>query len=793
MPTPKSKIVAGDALVGIWTVALTAFVIAALYFGRELLIPLALAGLLTFLFSPLVARLERWIGRVAAVLLIVAVIFSATGAAGWMVTRQLVDLATKLPEYKGNIVTKLHAFRTPKDGAFTKFSQTVDELKHELPGAAEASPPTITQEAGRPETAVVSPPHPPTSALPVKVVETAKANPIEILQMIITPLLGPLGKAALVLVLTIFMLFEREDLRNRIIRLIGQGRISATTHALDDAADRVSRYLRMQLLVNLVYGGCIAVGLYFIGLPNAVLFGALGAVLRFIPYVGPWIATILPTVLALSVSPHWTMPVLTLALFGGVELILNNVLEPLLYGRHTGVSSIALIVGAVFWTWLWGPLGLVLATPLTVCLVVIGRHVPRLSFLSILLSDEEPLTPAEDCYHRLLTIGEQDEMELVDSYLKTSSLPALYDNVIIPAMILAESDARQEALDGEQLGEVKKSLRDIFHDLANRPALAAEFTADKPEVAGLLGYNCRVYSLPARAERDELAGVMLTHLLQLYGFDALNAAAAVDGNDYLALVERHQAEAICISVVPPSTVIHARYLCIKLRAKFPRLRIVVGLWGASEKVTEAASRLRDSGADEVVSSLAEAIVQISRFARPMVEPMMVAPIPADEEKRLAALAATELLDPKTDPVFDRMTARLARIFEVPIAVLTLVDSRRQFFKSHVGLPEDLAAARQTSRDVSICGHVVAGNEMLVIEDLRRDRRFANNPLLRERGLRFYAGAPVRAPSGPPIGSLCLMDTKPRNLSGRDKRLLQEYANEITEEVARRAQNDAVAA
>src|SRR3954471_12407453 len=516
MPAPKPRIAATDSLVGLWTVALTAFVIAGLYFGRELLIPLALAALLTFLLSPLVSRLERWIGRIAAVLLVVALIFTATGAAGWLVTRQLVDLATKLPEYKGNIITKLHAFRSPKDGALTKFSQTVDELKHELPGS-EPSPPTITKEVGKPETAVVSPPHPPTSALPVKVVETSKASPFEIVQMIITPLLGPLGKAALVLVLVIFMLFEREDVRNRVIRLIGQGRISATTHALDDAADRVSSYLRMQLLVNVIYGGCVAIGLYFIGLPNALLFGAIATVFRFIPYVGPWIATILPTLLSLAVSPQWTMPVLTVALFGGVELILNNVLEPLLYGKHTGVSSIALIVGAVFWTWLWGPVGLVLATPMTVCLVVMGRHVPRLAFLSVLLSDEEALTPAEDCYHRLLTVGEQDEMELVDSYLKANSLTALYDNVLIPAITLAETDALQEALDPEQLAEVKKNLRDIFQDLANRPALSARLHDEKPDVGAVWGYGFRVYSLPARAERDELAGVMLTQLLQIHG------------------------------------------------------------------------------------------------------------------------------------------------------------------------------------------------------------------------------------------------------------------------------------
>ena len=788
MPRPKSKTAAADALVGLWTVALTAFVIAALYFARDLLIPLALSALLTFLLSPLVGRLERWIGRIAAVLFVVVLIFTATGAAGWMLTRQLVDLATKLPEYKGNIVTKLHAFQTPKNGAFTKFSQTVDELKQELPGGSAPAAPTITQEPGKPRTAVVSPPNPPTQAVSVKVVETSKANPFELVQTIITPLLGPLGTAALVLVLVICMLFQREDLRNRLIRLIGQGNISATTRAMDDAADRVSRYLRMQLLVNVTYGVCIGVGLYFIGVPNAALWGALSMVLRFIPYVGPWISTILPTLLALAVSPHWMMPVLTVVLFGGIELILNNVLEPLLYGKYTGVSSIALIVAAVFWTWLWGPLGLVLATPLTVCLVVMGRHVPRLSFLSVVLSDEEALTPAEDCYHRLLTAGEQDEMEFVDSYLKANSLTALYDSVLIPVITAAERDAR-ESLDEQELAQVKQSLRDILEDLASRPLVPAQIEAEKTEAKHIpplpFAPGYRVYCVPARAERDELAGTMLAQLLQQQDFEVKNASAKLDARELLDIVESDDAEVVCISVVSPSTVIHARYLCTKLRARFPRLKIIVGLWGATENASETANRLRDSGADEVVVSLAEAVMQICKSAPPLTAPMMPAPIPADEDERLAALAELQLLDTGAELVFDRITAKLARIFEVPIALLTLSDRDRQFFKSQTGLPENLARARQTSRDISICGHVVAGNEVLVIEDLARDRRFANNPLLKERGLRFYAGVPVHAPNGQPIGSLCILDTKPRQLTPREKRLLQEYANDVMEEVSRR--------
>jgi predicted PurR-regulated permease PerM len=323
---------------------------------------------------------------------------------------------------------------------FTKFSETVEELKKDLPGA-EAPTQTVVGAAEKRKTAVL-PPNAEPAAAPVQVVETSKVNPMGLVQYLIAPLLGPLGTAALVVLLVIFMLLRREDLRRRLIRLIGKGRISVSTHAMADAGARVFRYLLMQLVVNVSYGIPVAIGLYFIGVPNAVLWGAFATVLRFIPYIGPWIGAAMPVALSLAVSPSWTMPLLTIGLFVLLELLSNNVMEPWLYGSSTGVTPIALIVAAVFWTWLWGPVGLILSTPLTVCLVVMGRHVPRLSFLSILLSDEEALTPAEDCYHRLLTVSEQDELEFVEAYLKVNSLTALYDSVFIP-VIICDRDGSQ--------------------------------------------------------------------------------------------------------------------------------------------------------------------------------------------------------------------------------------------------------------------------------------------------------------------------------------------------------------
>ena len=556
-------------------------------------------------------------------LLVVVTIFAATGAGGWVLTRQLVDLATKLPDYKENIRTKLRSIKLPSGGVFTKISETVEELKKDLPGAQ-----TPTQKAvpaaRAPTTSVALPSSPAPSQ--VQAGETFRVNPVDLAQHLLAPLVGPLGTAALVLLLVIFMLLRREDLRRRLIRLIGKGRISSATQAMDDAGARVFRYLFMQLVVNVSYGIPVAIGLYFIGVPNAILWGACATVLRFIPYLGPWIAASIPVALSLAVSPSWMMPLLTIGLFVLLELLSNNVMEPWLYGTSTGVTPIALIIAAVFWTWLWGPVGLILSTPLTVCLVVMGRHVPSLSFLSVLLSDEEALTPAEDFYHRLLTVDEQDELEFVESYLKANSLTALYDSVFVPVIIATETDHRLELLDDEQRSFIEQSLRDIIEDLGTLPQAAARIAADKTEADATPSFSPvappHVYCLPARADRDELAGAMLTQLLQHQGFTAQNAPGKLAAGELLDLVEGSNVDAACISVVSPSTIISARYICAKLRARFPQLKIVIGLWGMSQGVTDAARRLRDSGADEVVTAIGDAVVQFAKHVPTLVGQMM---------------------------------------------------------------------------------------------------------------------------------------------------------------------------
>ena len=509
MAIPRKNTSSADSLATISNVLLGTFVVCGLYFGRELLVPLALAALLTFMLAPLVTRLQRRLGRVTSVLLVVAMIFAATGAVGWVLTRQAVDLANQLPNYKDNIRTKLRSIQVPSEGPFSRFSKTMEELKKDLPGSDNG------ESRLKPDLAKANDER---KATQVEVV-SGKNQQLEFVQGVLVPVLGPLGTAALVLLLLIFMLLQREDLRNRLIRLIGQGRISATSQAMDDAASRVSRYLLMQLVVNVSYGIPVAIGLYFIGVPNAILWGALSAVLRFIPYLGPWIAAAFPILLSLAVSPDWMAPLLTIGLFIVLELFSNNVMEPWLYGSSTGVTPMALIVAALVWTWLWGPVGLVLATPLTVCLVVMGRRIPKLAFLSILLSDEDPLTPAEDCYHRLHRVGEQDEMELVDTYLKSNPLSALFDCVLIPVVAAAETDHRLGLLESEQLEHIEQGLSEILVELE----LQQDTTL--PETAPGEATVFRVCCVPAKAYRDQLAGDMLVQLLHQTGYNALSATA----------------------------------------------------------------------------------------------------------------------------------------------------------------------------------------------------------------------------------------------------------------------------
>lgn len=602
MSAPIKRASAAESMATVANVLLSAFIIAALYLGRGILVPLALAALLTFILAPLATRLERWVGRIASVLAVTAMLVAMAVGAGWVLSVQAMDLAEKLPDYKDNIRTKLRSLHLPEGGKMEEISATIDELKKEIPAKNE-----VTGEGGNDD---------PPPALPVEVV-ASKSGTVETMQGMVMPVLGPLGTTGLVLLLLIFMLLQREDLRNRMIRLIGQGRIGQTSRVMDDAASRVSKYLLMQLIVNVTYGIPIAIGLYLIGIPNAILWGALATVLRFIPYIGPWIAATFPILLSLAVSPDWLTPLYTLGLFIVVELISNNVMEPWLYGSSTGVSPIALIVAALFWTLLWGPVGLVLATPLTVCLAVMGRHIPKLAFLSIMLSDEQALTPAEECYYRLQRSGEHAGTELADHFLKNHSPAGLCDSVLIPVIASAESDKHSGLLDADQLDVIRAGVRNLMEELEIRHDLPPPATAGD---RGLV-----VSCVAAKGVRDEIAGEMLQQLLHHRSIPCHNASSKMVAGEVVRWIGETDPDLVCISAVPPSTANHARYLCSKIRADFPEVRILIGFWSPESVPAELVTSLKSAGANEVFHQMEATVDRIAGLA-PAEENPQVGPL-----------------------------------------------------------------------------------------------------------------------------------------------------------------------
>jgi predicted PurR-regulated permease PerM len=583
-----------------------ALAIAALYFGRQIFIPLALALVLSFLLTPLVILLERVrFRRIPAVLLVLALGFALAASVGWAVAGQLLDITGHIGDYKTNLEETIRSLHPRAGGALGQATATVQELNKELntlPGQA-AGHAREGNGAGRP-----SPP------VPVQVT-TPPSNLVQNLRDLLGPLAGPAETAAIVIIFTAFMLIKREDVRNRLIRLGGQERLTVMTQAMDDASRRLSRYLLLQFLVNSVYGIIFGVGLYFMGVPHALLWGILAALLRLIPYVGTLIAAAFPMAMALAVFPGWNHVLLIFGLFLVLELITGNVIEPWLYGAHTGISSLALLVAAVFWSMLWGPVGLILSTPLTVCLMLIGRYVPQLSFLEVILGDEPVLTPQELFYQRLLAMDPDEARNIADMQLQEKSLESLYETVLIPALRLSEGDRHSDAV-GERTSEfISQSTREIIDDLGDRMLPPGSETGDNGAAISpdIRTHRTDIVCLPARDEADELVGMMFSQVLRQAGYGA-NCLAIGSVSDMLEQVEKGGFRIACVSALPPFAVAQARSLCKRLRARFPELMIVIGLWDLAGGVLKAQERIGAGCADAVATTLSEGLLEIRRLS-----------------------------------------------------------------------------------------------------------------------------------------------------------------------------------
>jgi len=581
------------------TIAILIVVIAVLYLAREIFIPLAFAITLTLILTPAVAWLQKiHLGRVPSVFLVMAVVVAVAGGIGWVIFNQLIEVANELPSYQENIHHKIQAMRVPNKNALGRAADTVKQLGKELETVQTPTTPQVQHDPG---TRRITP-NQAARPLPVQIVADP-TNELAYLRDLTRPFFAPLGIFGIVLIFTVFLLIEQDDLRNRLLRLAGLDRLNVMTQALEDATQRVSRYLMLQLLVNTCFGLLCAGGLYLIGVPYAVLWGAVAGILRIVPYVGSLVAALLPLTLSLAVFDNWKAPLLVFLLFAALELVTGNFLEPWLYGSHTGISSLALLLTTVFWTVLWGPAGLILSTPLTVCVVVLGRHTPQFSFLHILLGDEPVLAAEAQVYQRLLAMDDQQARAVADLYLTENSLAQLYDSVLIPALTMAEQDRHKGALD---------KTREEFLFLSIKEMLA-EFSEQtlRPEPAAPAG---RAICLPASDEADEITAAMLAQLMEQAGCAALAFPLDSSMHNSIGVLDPDEKDVFFISALPPFEFARARVLAHHLQSRFPRTRLVIGVWGFTGDLEKALQRFQPSRPDKLVTTLADAV----KFVAPAV-------------------------------------------------------------------------------------------------------------------------------------------------------------------------------
>ena len=580
-------------LQGLLTLAVAVVVVAALYLAREVMIPVILAVLLSFLLAPLVNQLRRLhLGRVPSVLLAVVLALGIILAFGTVIGGQLAELAPDVPRYATAVQQKLDAAQQMVLG---HVGTVLRRISHQFDsGEAAKTPP----EPGT--TAPAAQAGPEQKATPV-VIREPEPSMVQLVERIIAPVVAPLLSATIVFIVSIFILLQREDLRDRLIRLFGSRDLHRTTIAMNDAARRLSRYFLTQLAINASFGVIIGTGLFFIGVPNPVLWGMLAVLLRFVPYIGAPLAGLVPVVLAAAVDPGWSMVLYTAALYAGVEIIMGQVVEPLLYAHSTGLSPFAVVVSAAFWTWLWGPIGLILSTPLTLCLVVLGRHVERLEFLDIILGDRPPLTPTESFYQRILA-GDPDEARAqAELLLKEGPLSLYYDNVAMKGLRLAEADMARGVLTAGRVERINESIRSLIEDLDEYDE---PVPTDTPAGRNAMPVMC----LAGRGPFDEAASLMLAQLLRKQGLAARVVPYQAVSRPAIGSLEANGTPMVCLCYVELNgTPSHLRYLIRRLRQRMPDTSILVGFWPSEEAILSDPQLRAVIGADYYSGSLQEAV------------------------------------------------------------------------------------------------------------------------------------------------------------------------------------------
>lgn len=762
---------------------IASLVIAALYFGREMLIPLALASLLGFLLDPAVSRLKRWgLPRLAAAVVVVALALGVLGGLGMYLGSQVQQLSADLPTYQSTIRDKLRGLRKKAnmpsawDGVFKTYHTVEKEMVN-------------------------------TDGKPARVqkvqIETPESKPTTQMLQWLSRIAEPVTTAGIVLLFVILILLDRDELRDRLLRLMG-GNLHLATDALDEASRRIGKYLRMQFIVNLSYGIPLAAGLWLIGVPGAILWGVLGAIMRFVPYVGPMLSAVFPLALAFAVDPGWNMFLMTLGLILLLELISNNVIEPWLYGSSTGLSTLSIIVAATFWTALWGPIGLILSTPLTVCLLVMGRNIPSLKFIEILLGSEPVLGPQQRLYQRLLADDSDDAvstaLETVEQGLparpgqqdKANAVSNFYDEVAIPALRIATQQHLETATAEHRL-RLSSGMDALLEELQEHYPVSNE---PQPDAAGKPRRRLRIHSAGARWEVDTLAAAMVAHVEGLYGHEVSSSDWALATQTHLGLRSSHGLPAdkdwrqamqytdlLVLSMFNSQPQSMARRLVRRMQRRWPGVPIVLALFNAPTAAADPGFAAR-CGAQACVTSMHELHLWVEALqAEELSEGVIAAPVPEDDAARVQCLHDSGVMDEALTPLYRDTVQKAINAFNTRWAQVSWVDAQ------HVYAPGSLLVLQTEgdhgagmAREQSICSYVVYQAELVVIGDIARDPRFSGNPNLQQKQVRFYAGAPLIDRKGYVLGCFAIMDDQPRNMSDDDMALLSNMAEQLMQDI-----------
>ncbi len=583
----------------------TVLVVATLYFGRPILLPIGAAILLTFLFSLPVGWLERHgLPRIVAVLSVVFLVFGLFGLAAWQTTSQLSDLVLRLPQYEQNLRTKIHDLAASESGSLKRIGETIDHVTSDL----EQTIAGTEKAAERAKEAVTPPPAP----VPVKVVETP-TTPLETVDLFLVSLVGPITSLGAITVLVIFMLMVREDLRDRLVRLAGTSQLTLTTRTLDEIGTRISRYLLLNAVVNSGFGLLIGLGMFAIGVQYAALWGLLAACLRFIPYLGAIVSSTLPIGMAIVQFPGWTEPLLVIGLFIVAELALDNVIEPLVYGRSAGVSPVALLMAAMFWGWIWGLPGLVLSVPMTVMLAVLGKYLAPLEPLWIILGNEPTLPLSVRYYQRLLASDADEAADILEDDLKDRSLVETFDEILLPALAQAERDRERGDISADQEELIWNTTQQFVEEFG------AEYRAQHASREGESApTSALVVGVPVLDRADEIALSMLAQVLPPHVKLEMIPRTVLAG-ELLTSFESATPDLVCVSALGPGGVGQIRYLSKRVRQKFQHLPVLVGRWSFQGDAAKMIANTKERGATHVVTRLQEALDEISRL-HPAVAP-----------------------------------------------------------------------------------------------------------------------------------------------------------------------------